>query len=64
MEISVVLKVAGVGFLVAVACMILKGSGRDDLSVFVSLAGILIILFLLVDKIGKLFTSISDIFGI
>ncbi len=64
MDISIILKVAGMGFLVAVACIVLKGSGRDDLSVFVSLAGIIIVLLLLTEELGKLITAIKGVFGI
>ena len=64
MDINIILKVAGVGFLVAVACLILKGSGRDDLSVFVSLAGIIIALLLLTEEFGRLIGEIKGVFGI
>lgn len=64
MDISVILKVVGIGFLVTVACLVLKGSGRDDLSVFVSLAGVIIVLLLLTEELGKLMDTITSIFGI
>ena len=57
------LKVAGVGVLVAVACQILSRAGRDDQSALVSLAGVIIVLLMLVDQIGKLFSSVRNIFG-
>ncbi len=63
MDISIVLKVAGVGVLVAVACQILSRAGRDDQSALVSLAGVIIVLLMLVDQIGKLFSSVRNIFG-
>lgn len=64
MDIGLIFKVAGVGFLVAVACQVLKGTGRDDQSMFVSLAGIVIVLLLLTKEIGTLFDTVKNIFGI
>ena len=48
MNIALVLKVAGVGLVVAVAYQILQKSGRDELATYVSLAGVVIVMLLLV----------------
>lgn len=64
MEVGIVLKVAGIGFLVAVACQVLGRTGRDEQAMLVSLAGVIIVLVLLTEEIGKLFQSITTIFGI
>ena len=54
MEVDLVLKVAGVGMLVAVICQILSRTGRDEQSTMVSLAGVILILILLAEKVGEL----------
>ena len=64
MDVSLILKIAGIGILVSVACQILTKSGRDDQSTFVSVAGIIIVLFMLVGEMGTLFETVRDIFGI
>ena len=64
MEISVLLKVVGVGILVAVSHQILSKSGRDDLAVWVAVAGILLALMLLMNEIKSLFSGIRQTFGI
>lgn len=64
MDIGIILKVAGVGFMVAVACQVLSRAGRDEQSMLVSLAGIVIVLVLLTEEIGKLFSTITSVFGI
>ena len=64
MDIELIMKVAGVGMIVAVVCQILNKVGRDDQSTLVSVTGMIIILLMLVDEIGKLFSSLRDIFGI
>ena len=48
MDISLILKVVGVGILVSVACQILSKSGRDEQSMLVTIAGIVVVLLLLV----------------
>ena len=64
MNIALVLKVAGVGLVVAVAYQILQKSGRDELATYVSLAGVVIVMLLLVSEIDSLFCTIRRIFGI
>lgn len=64
MDTELILKIAGIGILVAVSCQILSKTGRDDQATFVSIAGIIIVLFLLVREIGGLFDSVKSIFGL
>ena len=63
MDISIILKVAGVGILVAAATQILSKSGRDEQSMLVSVAGIIVVLIMLVGEIEKLFELVRSIFG-
>ena len=64
MDISLIIKIAGVGILVSVACQILSKSGRDEQSMLVTIAGIVVVLLMLVQQIGDLFDSICRIFGV
>ena len=64
MDIELIMKVAGVGMIVAVVCQILGRVGRDDHSTLVSVTGIIVILIMLVDEIGKLFSALRGIFGL
>jgi stage III sporulation protein AC len=64
MDIGLILKVAGVGILVSVACQILTKSGRDEQSMLVTVAGIVVVLLLLVEEIGSLFDLITSVFGL
>lgn len=63
MDITLIIKVAGVGILVSVATQILTKSGRDEQSMLVTLAGIVVVLLLLVDEIAALFDRICAVFG-
>ncbi len=64
MDISLILKVAGIGILVAVTCQILGKYGRDDQSMFVGIAGIIVVLLLLIGELGKLFETVRSVFGL
>lgn len=64
MMTELILKIAGIGILVAVACQILSKTGRDEQATFVAVAGIIIALLMLVGEIGGLFDKIKTIFGL
>lgn len=64
MDISLIVKIAGLGILVAVASQILSKTGRDEQATFVTVAGILTALVLLVTEIRGLFDMIGATFGI
>jgi len=64
LDVQLIIKIAGVGLITAVCCQILNKTGRDEQSVFLSLAGIVIVLFILVEKIGALFETMRDVFGL
>ena len=64
MDISLIIKIAGVGLLVAVAAQILSKTGRDEQAMFVTIAGILVVLMLLISQIRDLFDLVTSIFGV
>lgn len=64
MDISLILKIAGVGIIVTVICQILSKAGRDEQATYVSLAGIIVALMLLLGEIGELLETVKDVFGI
>lgn len=63
MDVGLILRVAGVGILVSVACQILSRSGREEQAMLVSLTGIVIVLAMLVTEIGSLFSTVREVFG-
>ncbi len=64
MNVEIILKVAGVGMIVAVVCQVLAKVGRDDQATLVSVSGIVIILLLLIEEIGRLISLVREVFGI
>ena len=63
MDVSLILRVAGVGILVAIAVQILQKSGRDEQATFVTVSGVIVVFLLLVQEIGNLFDTVRGIFG-
>ncbi|MBQ3014170.1 MAG: stage III sporulation protein AC [Clostridia bacterium] len=63
MDISLIVKIAGIGMLVSVASQILNKSGRDEQAMLVTVAGIIATLMLLISQIRELFDMIVSAFG-
>ncbi len=63
MDVSLILKIAGVGVLISVVVAILNKSGRDEQAMLVTVAGILVVMLMLVDEIGRLFETVGTVFG-
>jgi len=64
MELTLLLKIAGIGFLVAVFHLILSNMGRKEEASYVSIAGIVISLFLIIAEIGGIYEQLQSMFGI
>ncbi len=64
MEVELILKIAGIGMIVSVACQILQKSGRDEQATLVSIAGIIVVLIMLVTQMQELFDILRGVFGI
>ena len=64
MDVTLIIKVAGVGLLIAACTQILTRAGRDEQAMLLSVAGTVIVLVLLAEKIGELFGTIRTVFGL
>lgn len=64
MDVSLILKIVGIGLLVAVSASILNKSGRDEQAMLVTLAGIVVVVWMLVREMGQLFETLRSVFGI
>jgi stage III sporulation protein AC len=64
MGIDIVLRIAGIGILVAIIYQLLKQTGRDDIAMLAALAGLVITLSLVVGEISTLLDQVKRIFGL
>ena len=62
MEISLILKVAGIGFIVSILAQMLNKSGRDEQGMMLIISGLVVVFFLLIGEMGDLFDKIKDVF--
>ena len=63
MDVDLIFRIAAVGIVVAVLNLLLSRSGRDEQALLTTLAGLVVVLVLLLEKISDLFTLIKDLFG-
>jgi len=62
MDVDLIFKLAALGILVSVLNMLLSRSGRDDYGLIVTLAGLLISLVVIIQKVNELFEMIRTLF--
>ncbi len=64
MDVTLILKIAGIGTLVSVIHQILSRYGREEQATLVAVSGVILVLFLLVDEMSELFNTVRDLFGL
>lgn len=62
MDISLIIKVAGIGLLISVLNMLLEKSDRKDWASLTTLAGVIIVLGMVLGEISSLFNSVRTMF--
>ena len=62
MDITIVYKIATVGILTAVLNQVLVSAGRNDQAMMTTLAGLLVVLFWIIQYISDLFTTVQRLF--
>lgn len=64
MDIDLIFKIAAIGILVAVLNQVLIRAGRDEQAMMTTLAGLVVVLMLVVEKISDLFLLVKSLFGL
>lgn len=62
MDISLIIKVAGVGLLISILNMVLEKTDRKDWATFTTLAGVIIVLGMVLTEISMLFNTVKTMF--
>ena len=62
MEVDLIFKIDAVGILVAVLNQLLVRSGREEQAMMTTLAGLIVVMMLIVQKISELFALIQHVF--
>lgn len=61
-EVDLIFKIAAVGIIVSILNQVLTRSGRDEQATMTSLAGVIVVLMILAQKIAELFTMVKTLF--
>ena len=64
MDVDLIFKIAAVGILVAVLNILLQRSGRDEQALMTTIAALVVVLMMVVQKISELFKLIKTLFGL
>ncbi|MDD2495873.1 MAG: stage III sporulation protein AC [Tissierellia bacterium] len=64
MDIDIIFKVGAIGILVAVFNQILARTGRDEQAMFITLAGVIVVMALIVNMMNELFMEVKSIFNL
>ncbi len=62
MSVDIIFKIAAIGILVSVLNHVLNRAGREEISMMVTLAGIVVVLLMVIDMISRLFNNVKSIF--
>lgn len=64
MNIDLVFKIAAIGIIVSVLNQLLIRSGREEQAMLTTLAGLIVVLFIIVEQISSLFETIKSVFAL
>lgn len=62
MEIDLIFKIAAMGIIVSILNQVLTRSGRDEQATMTTLAGLVVVLMMLAQKIAELFDLVKTLF--
>ena len=62
MEIDLIFKIAAIGIIVSILNQVLSRSGREEQATMTSLAGLVVVLMMLAQKIADLFDLVKNLF--
>lgn len=64
MDVDLIFRIAGIGIIVAVLNQLLVRSGREEQALLTTIAGLVVVLFILIEQIGDLFDTVKRIFNL
>lgn len=62
MEVDLIFKIAAIGIIVSILNQVLSRSGREEQATMTTLAGLIVVLMMLAQKIAELFNLVKTLF--
>ena len=63
MEIDLIFKIAAIGIIVSILNQVLSRSGREEQATLTTLAGVIVVLMMVAQKMAELFDMVKRLFG-
>ena len=64
MSIDIIIKSAAIGLIIAILNQLLTKSGKEDIAMMTTIAGLIVVLMMVIDMLSGFFESIKQIFGL
>ncbi|QSX06824.1 stage III sporulation protein AC [Sedimentibacter sp. zth1] len=64
MSIDVIFKVGAIGIIIAIFTIILSKTGREEQAMFVTIAGVIVVMAIILSMLNELFNEVKAIFNI
>ena len=64
MDVSLILKIVGIGLLVTISGQVLSKTGRDEQAAWVTVAGLLLVTAFLIGELRTVFAAVQTAFGL
>lgn len=62
MEIDLIFKIAAIGIIISILNQVLSKTGREEQATMVTLAGLVVVLMIIAEKISDLFELVKTLF--
>ena len=62
MNVDLLFQIAGIGILVSVIAQVLSRTGREDMAMLASVAGLVVVLLMVVNVVAQLLNNVKSIF--
>lgn len=62
--VDIIFKIAAIGILTAVISQVLKKAEKDEIATLITLAGLVVVLFMVVNIISQLFDTVKSLFNL
>lgn len=63
-DVSIIIKIAGVGILISIMNMVLKQADKEEQAQLLTLAGVVIVLLMVIPLLYRLFQEVRAVFGL
>ncbi len=64
LNVDLILKIAGIGFVIAIAEQLLSKAGKDEYSILLTFMGFVIVLSVIIPEVASLFDLLRSTFGV